>query len=143
MGVSVIDPCATKSISTIDVSSFDNRSLIIVTGAAQSHTLTSTTSGGHTCSINYQLKVTGPNSSLITVSGNTITFTASSVLVDTGTYYVAVTAKTTTQTDLFNRTVAWSSATIGTFYYVNPCLTATMPTSITCPAAFSVVVGAS
>ena len=81
----------------------------------------------------------GPKPSLITVTGNIITFAASDVFSDAGTYTVAVQAKTSAQT-------VWSTATTattGTFYYINPCLTATMPATATCPPAFSVNVGAS
>jgi hypothetical protein len=98
--------CASETIRSIDVSSFsghdeyesedddgnsiivprrDPSNLILVIGAAQSYTLSSTTATyGLTCTIEYRLKVTGPNPSLITLSGNTITFAASDVLSDAG-----------------------------------------------------------
>ena len=133
-GVSVTGTCTSDSISTINVSSF-NGNLNLVTGGAQQYVLSSTTSLGLTCTITYRLTVRGgTNISLITLSGNTITFAASDVLSDAETYYLDVEAQISPQT-------TWSAIFTGTFKYVDPCLTATMPASPTCPAEFTVNLG--
>ena len=82
------------------------------------------------------MTVTGPNPSLISLSGTTLTFAASNALSNAGTYSIAVQAQISPQ-------ITWSATTTATFIYVNPCLTATMPASGTCPAGFSVGVGGS
>lgn len=80
------DLCQSETISTIDVSAFDAKNLNLVTGAAQSYTLSSTTNNGLTCPVTYQFStaVTGPKPSLITLSGKIITFASSNVLSDAG-----------------------------------------------------------
>lgn len=87
-----------------------------------------------TCSIIYAITVSGGSgNSLITLSGGTVRFSATNILANAGTYTISVTAKISGQT-------TWSAATMATFTYINPCLTATVVS--TCPSNFQVEVSA-
>ena len=114
-----------------------------MTGSSYTKTVSATTSASLTgCTITYHITVTGPCSSLISLSGNTLTFAASDVLAYAGTCYVAVKASIGEVTP-----TVWSAATTGTFIYVDPCLTAKMlgscwgPLTVNLYAVNSVSVG--
>lgn len=130
------DICATVSVTEIDVSSFNSGMSILVFDATKSFNLNSTTNGSTTCTVSYKITVTGPNSNLITLSDNTVTFAASNVLSDAGEYSIAV------QAIIYGRN-SWSAATTATFTYVNPCVSATIPAIVIYPTTFSVNVGES
>lgn len=68
---------------------------MIVTGGAQIYTLSSTTSNAiTTCTIIYAItKTGGTGTSLITLSGKTLTFAATNVLAYAGVYTISVTAQ--------------------------------------------------
>lgn len=81
---------------TISVSSFNGKNMVLVTGGQQSYSLSCSSSTGEVCHSTtiYKITVTGgPTPSLInlTPSGtNTITFSTSFNLGDTGVYSVNV-----------------------------------------------------
>ena len=76
------------------MSGFDSKSLIILTGATQSFTLSATTNTGLLQTINYAITVTGgTGTSLITLSGDTVTFASTNVLAYAGVYTISVKAQ--------------------------------------------------
>ena len=70
---------------------------------------------GESCAAaTYDITVTGPNTSLITLSGNTLTFAATSTLSDAASSYsVSIKARIASG----SQNTAWSSAFVGTFSY--------------------------
>lgn len=83
-----------------------------------------------THTIIYDITVTGGSgTSLITLSGNTVTFADTSILAYAAIYTISVKAR-------FTGSSTWSAPTTGTFTYVNPCVSATITGA--CWADFSV-----
>lgn len=130
------------SVPTISVSSFDGKSLILVTGSQQAYSISCTYDTGEICTSStvYQITVTGgPTPSLIslTPSGtNPITFSPSTNLIDAGVYTISVQIQTSS-----TPTIVLSAAANGTFTYVNPCLTATFSSNLCYSSPITVAVG--
>jgi hypothetical protein len=80
--------CATGKAYSTDLSSFGGKSLTLVTGASQSYSISSVTFIAG-CPVIYQMTVT-PSNSLITLTGSTVSFAASSDLSKAGSYTVSV-----------------------------------------------------